>query len=542
MNGAAKGAIVGGVFLTMVGAAGYGVYALVGGEEGGSADGGTATRAERRTGPPDAEETARAAKAFLTAWAAGDERAAADLTNNPALAQPAVGEFRTKAYVSKAVITPGTPTGTTVPFTVAAEITFEGVTKPLAYESKLTVVRGLTTGKALVDWQPSVLHPQLQRDEKLRTGAPAVPPVKAVDRDGQELTAQKYPSLKPVLEQLRKTYGQTVGGRPGVETWIEPAARDAPKRVLLTLAEGEPGLLKTVLDADVQAAAEKAVAAYPESSVVAVQPSTGHVLAVANNRADGFDAALLGTRAPGSTLKVLTAAMLIDRGVVSADKPVECPKTVSGGGRSFHNLENMELKGASFATDFAVSCNTAFIGQMKAVGDESALADEARQVFGLGLEWKAGVPVFDGDVPAASGPEAAAAYIGQGRVRMSPLNVASVTATAKTGAFHQPVIVEEGVGERVLARAERQMRSGTSRQLVQMMRQTAASGTAAKVMSSVGGDKGAKTGSAEVDGAGSPDSWFTGFSDDVAAAAMVQSGGHGVDAAGPLVARVLNAG
>jgi cell division protein FtsI/penicillin-binding protein 2 len=62
-------------------------------------------------------------------------------------------------------------------------------------------------------------------------------------------------------------------------------------------------------------------------------------------------------------------------------------------------------------------------------------------------------------------------------------------------------------------------------------------------MSAVGGsDKGAKTGSAEVDGKAAPDSWFTGFSGDVAAAAMVEGGGHGGDAAGPIVAQVLNAG
>lgn len=72
-----------------------------------------------------------------------------------------------------------------------------------------------------------------------------------------------------------------------------------------------------------------------------------------------------------------------------------------------------------------------------------------------------------------------------------------------------------------------------------MMRLTATSGTGRTAMAPVGGDKGAKTGSAEVDGAGSPDSWFTGFSGDVAAAAMVEGGGHGGDAAGPIVAAVL---
>lgn len=68
---------------------------------------------------------------------------------------------------------------------------------------------------------------------------------------------------------------------------------------------------------------------------------------------------------------------------------------------------------------------------------------------------------------------------------------------------------------------------------------TAPQGTAVQVMSGLGGDIGAKTGSAEVDGEATSDSWFTGFRNDVAAAAMSQQGGHGSDAAGPIVAAVL---
>ncbi|MFF1344286.1 NTF2-like N-terminal transpeptidase domain-containing protein, partial [Streptomyces sp. NPDC058290] len=267
MNGAAKGAIVGGVFLAMVGGAGYGVYALVDDSGGDGKGGGDTVKAEKAAGPVTDKEAAQTAKAFFAAWAAGDARAAAELTNNVQAAQTAVADYRAKAYVSKAVITPGAQTGTTIPFSVAAEITYEGAGKPLAYESKLTVVRGVTSGKPLVDWQASVIHPQLQKDEKLRAGAPAAPPVKAVDRNGEELSAEKYPSLRPVLDQLRQTYGGKVGGKSGAELWIEPAAQDAPKRTLLTLVEGEPSTLKTYLDAKVQAAAEKAVAKYPESSV-----------------------------------------------------------------------------------------------------------------------------------------------------------------------------------------------------------------------------------------------------------------------------------
>lgn len=307
--------------------------------------------------------------------------------------------------------------------------------------------------------------------------------------------------------------------------------------------EGEPSTLKTYLDAKVQAAAEKAVAKYPESSVVAVQPSNGHILAVANNRKDGFNAAMEGRRAPGSTMKIVTAAMLIDRGKAAADQPAECTKDASWGGRTFHNLNNFELPGANFATSFAKSCNTAFIKQIDNVEDDAALAKEARDVFGLGLNnWKTGIRSTDGQVPEATGAEAAAEYIGQGRITMNPLNVASFTATAVSGAFHQPLIVSTELDGRPVAQAARRMKPSVQQQLVRMMKLTATSGTAREAMSSVGGsDKGAKTGSAEVDGAGSPDSWFTGFSGDVAAAAMVEAGGHGSDAAGPIVATVLNA-
>lgn len=298
-----------------------------------------------------------------------------------------------------------------------------------------------------------------------------------------------------------------------------------------------------MLDADVQAAAEKAVLKFPQSSVVAVQPSTGNVLAVADHRSDGFPASLSGARAPGSTMKIVTGAMLLDRGLVAADKVAPCPAEVQWGGKTFKNLKGFKLEGETFATSFAQSCNTAFIKQILPVDDDDALPKEAREVFGIGegVEWKVGVPTVDGKVPAATGPAAAAAYIGQGQIQMNPLTMASITATARTGVFRQPVVVKASLDDRELARATRRMKPSVAAQLVRMMKLTATSGTAQGAMSAVhGSDKGAKTGSAEVDGAQSPDSWFTGFSGDVAAAAMVEGGGHGGDAAGPIVAAVLS--
>ncbi|MFH7597553.1 penicillin-binding transpeptidase domain-containing protein [Streptomyces racemochromogenes] len=548
MHGAAKGAIVGGVILAVAGGAAYGVVTLVGdsgGTDGSGKNGAVPTgsvTAQKAAGPVTDQETARVAKDFLAAWASGDARTAAELTNNAPAAQPVMADFRSRSAVSKTVITPGTANGATVPFKVEAEITHEGTTTPFVYDSQLTVVRGTGSGKPLVDWQPSVIHPQLQKDERLRAGTPASPPVQALDRHGKELTPERYPSLRPVLDALRTTYGQKAGGTPGVEVWIEPATADAPKRTLATLVEGKPGQLRTVLDADVQAAAEKAVGQYEEASVVAVQPSTGDILAVANHRRDGFNAAMLGRRAPGSTMKIVTAAMLLEKGLVAADRPAACPASATWDGKVFRNQGGFSLQGQPFSASFARSCNTAFISLIDDVKDNGALPRTAKEAFGIGLDWKTGIPSQDGTVPVTSGSAAAAEYIGQGAIQMNPLNMASVTATARTGVFRQPVLVKASLDGRTLATAPRSLAPGVSAQLVRMMRQTATSGTAAKAMASVGGsDKGAKTGSAEVDGATAPDSWFTGFSGDVAAAAMVEGGGHGADAAGPVVATVLNA-
>ncbi|MEU5715434.1 penicillin-binding transpeptidase domain-containing protein [Streptomyces sp. NPDC020403] len=546
MRSGTKIAVVGGVFVLAAGGIGYGAYSVVGG--GGSGGAGTGTQAastEVRTGPPTGKEIEETAKGFLTAWASGDATAAALLTNNEAAAEPLLTGYTEEAHVTEAVITPGPAVGAKVPFTVKATVSYEGRTKPWSYASELTVVRGLTTGKALVDWQPAVVHPRLTEGATLRTGESSTAAIEAVDRHGTVLDKETYPSLGPVLDTLRKKYGDSAGGSPGVETWIEPADEQLAGTTLLTLAEGKPGTLRTTLDAKVQAAAEKAVERFGESSVVAIQPSTGAIQAIANNRADAYDAAMLGRLAPGSTMKIVTAAMIIQNGLGSMSGTVECPSTVSWEGVTFHNLKDFSLAGGTLREAFARSCNTAFIKPVKPLGDRAgtALGQEARDYFGLGQTWETGIPSFDGSVPESSGAETAASYIGQGKILMSPLNMASVTATAKNGAFKQPHIVARDLDDRPFATA-RPLPAGTAQQLREMMRYTAtaASGTGTPAMATVGGDKGAKTGSAEVDGQSTSNSWFTGFSNDLAAAAVVQSGGHGGDAAGPVVAQVLRAG
>ncbi|MFE4049109.1 penicillin-binding transpeptidase domain-containing protein [Streptomyces sp. YIM B13518] len=546
MGKGVKTAVVGGVFAVMVGGAGYGVYNIVSAVNGDGGSGASAA-ATKKTGPPDKAEVEETTRSFLAAWEKGEASRAASYTNNAQEAGALLTAYGDEARVGDVEITPGTAAGATVPFTVEATVSYDGKSKALSYKSELTVVRGKTTGRALVDWEPSVVHPDLEKGDTLVTEESAQPPIEAVDRDGTVLTKEEYPSLGPVLDTLRQKYGEQAGGTPGVELVIRHAegttgesAADTP---LLTLAEGEPGKLRTTLSAGAQEAAEKAVRQYAKSSVVAVKPSTGEVLAVANHRDDGFNAAFQGQVAPGSTMKIITAAMLIDNGVTSMNGPAPCPPTATWQSQTFKNLTDMEPnEGASLANSFLRSCNTAFI---KLIDEEplsdASLTQEARERFGLGRDdWKTGIASFDGSVPAVAGPDRAANAIGQGQVQMNPLNMASVTATAITGAFRQPYLVSPDLDGRQFAQAKG-LPAGTAAQLKQMMRLTATQGTAREAMAGLGGDIGAKTGSAEVDGKATSDSWFTGFRDDVAAAAMAQQGGHGGDAAGPIVAAVLRA-
>ncbi|MEU1330284.1 penicillin-binding transpeptidase domain-containing protein [Streptomyces sp. NPDC005865] len=538
-----KAALVGGVFTAMVGTAGYGAYNLVNGLSGGGGSGGPGS-AEVKTGPVSSDEVRRTAGKFLAAWADGDAGGAAGYTDNSTAATTALTGFREDAHLTKVKITPKRASGDSVPFSVSATVSYQGKSKPLAYDSRLTVVRGKTTGRPLVDWQAAVVHPSLRRGDTLVTGEATAPPIEAVDRAGVVLRKKDYPSLRPILDSLRAKYGERAGGKPGIELYVQHEDQDAGSRTLLTLTKGTPGKLPTTLSAGAQKAAERAVLRSDNSSVVAVKPSTGEILAVANNREDAFNAAFEGKVAPGSTMKILTAAMLIDKGVTKASGPAPCPPTATWQSQTIHNLKGMAPnESATLSESFARSCNTAFVKLIDEDGitDES-LTEEAQNNFGLGQDnWKAGVVTSDGTVPASTGPDRATNAIGQGEVLMNPLNMASVTATAMTGTFHQPVIVPKSLDDRELATA-RGLRASTVAQLRQMMHRTAVSGTGARAMAGLGGDIGAKTGSAEVDGQEKSDSWFTGYRGDVAAAAMAQRGGHGGDAAGPIVAAVLGAG
>ncbi|UVT10212.1 penicillin-binding transpeptidase domain-containing protein [Streptomyces cellulosae] len=536
--------VIGAAMAVLMGGAGYGAYALV---DGAGRDGGdSASQAEAvKSGPLSAEEVTAAAGTFLTAWQSGQVAEAAAATDDPVAAKAALISYVKDARVRNLALTPGAPARNSVTFAVKGTVTYERTTKPLTYDSTLTVVRRAGDGEPRVAWRPSVLHPELREGDKLVTGEAGTPPVKALDRDGGELTTEKYPSLKSVLDSLRDKYGEKAGGEAGVE--LRVVRGEASKKAelsdttLLELSEGTPGTVKTTLSPSLQALAETEVAKRKQASVVVMRPSTGEILAAANS-SHGFNVAFQGSLAPGSTMKVVTSSMLIEKGLASIDKKHPCPKYFSYGGWKFQNLDKFQIKDGTFRASFAASCNTAFISQAPKLEDDD-LTKFAQDYFGLGRnDWKVGVSTFDGAVPVQSKAPMAASLIGQGGVRMNPLNMASVSATVKAGVFHQPYLVSPEVDGRRLATAPRTLSADTLAQVRELMSYTASAGTATEAMAGIGGDRGAKTGSAEVDGQKKPNGWFTAYSGDLAAAAVVQAGGHGGSTAGPIVASLLKAG
>ncbi|MEU6476051.1 penicillin-binding transpeptidase domain-containing protein [Streptomyces sp. NPDC047017] len=535
-------AVVGGVIA--VAAAGIGAYALYGG--GAQAEGRTAAAHKAvRTGPLTATEVVSTAGRFLTAWQQGAPDRAAAATSDAAAAAALLGAYAKDAHLTHVTLTQGTPRAGKVPFSVTATVSYQGLSRPLAYDSALTVVRRAADGAPVVDWHAAVVHPDLKDGDRLVTGESGTPPVKALDRDGGVLSAAKYPSMASVLDGLREKYGKKAGGRAGVELRVVRGAAskkaELPDKTLVELSKGTPGTVRTTLSPSLQSAAEQQVAKQQKASVVVMRPSTGEILAVANT-GHGFDTALQGSLAPGSTMKVITSSLLIDKGLASVDKPHPCPKTFTYGGWTFHNDDDFEIKDGTFRASFARSCNTAFISQAGKLKDDD-LTRQAQEVFGLARDdWAIGVPSFDGAVPVQSAAQKAASLIGQGGVRMNPLNMASVASTVRTGGFRQPYLVAPSTDHRKLATASRTLSAATLAQLRELMRYTAASGTAAQAMAGLGPDYGAKTGSAEVDGQQKPNGWFTAYRGDLAAAGVVQAGGHGGDTAGPIVASLLKAG
>ncbi len=227
---------------------------------------------------------------------------------------------------------------------------------------------------------------------------------------------------------LEAAFERQLAGTPSGE--VRLAGGDGEAAKVLHRFPGEDGqALETTLDPRVQEAAEAALDSLAKpAALVAMQPSTGELLAVVNSPFHGYNRALLGRYPPGSTFKVVTAGALLEGGLRPTD-PVDCPKEAKVGGRTFGNFEDEVLGRIPFSSAFAHSCNTAFVQQAAKRLDGDELVAAAAQ-FGFGLDPSPGIPAVTSQVPPPSDrADLAAESFGQGRVTASPLQMALVAAT-----------------------------------------------------------------------------------------------------------------
>jgi cell division protein FtsI/penicillin-binding protein 2 len=348
-------------------------------------------------------------------------------------------------------------------------------------------------------------------------------------------------------EQIQRSKGKVgIGdevGQFGLEARFEDQVAGTPaRRIVIRSRSGAPvatllsrpgrkgRALRTTIDRPVQAAAELALGATRQkSALVAVQPSTGDILAVANRPTDAaYNRAIDGRYAPGSTFKVVSTAALLRDGLKTTDT-VLCPKTLTVGGKVFKNFEGEAGGAVPFARDFAQSCNTAFVSLAKRLAPD-ALTTTARD-FGLGRTGASQVPAGRDAV------ERAASMIGQDRIVASPLAMAGVAATVANGRWRAPRLVASDK-----RRSGPALDPGELSTLRTLMRSVVTSGTGT-ALAVVPGEVAGKTGTAEY-GRGDPPpthAWFIAFRGDLAMAVLVEKRRSGGSVAAPIAARLFQA-
>lgn len=353
---------------------------------------------------------------------------------------------------------------------------------------------------------------------------------------------------------IQGAYNEQLGGQPG---YAVVTSGGTEERTLFT-TEATPGTAVTLtLDVSTQAAAEAVLAEVaPASAIVAIQPSTGNVLAAASGPGSkGVSTATQGRYAPGSTFKTVSTLALLRSGVTPAST-VECTPTITVDGRTFKNVDGFPtsaLGSVPFSTAFANSCNTAFIR----AGEKLAPADLPTAAAGLGLtaETSLGIPAFLGSVPEPKpGTDEAASMIGQSKVLASPLGMATVAASIAAGRPVAPTLVTATDAAATTAPTTpspsapspstsptKPITAAESTQLKALMRGVVEQGSASFLSDVPGGPVLAKTGTAEFGDAGAlkEHAWMIAIRGDLAVAVLVEEGEGGATTAGPLLEEFL---
>ena len=342
------------------------------------------------------------------------------------------------------------------------------------------------------------------------------------------------------LSGLQQRYDERLRGTPALVVRAVSGAGEPRELHRVDAVRGQP--LRTTLDVDLQRSAEQILAGVgPASALVALQPSTGNILAAASGPGSaGYSTATLGRYAPGSTFKIVSSLALLRAGLTPSS-PVSCPATTVVDGKTFKNYDDYPRAGLGRITlrqAVANSCNTAFITERDRVDDLASAA----AALGLGVDHDLGFPIFLGSVPApASETGHAASLIGQGQVLASPVAMAAVIGSVVNGSTVVPRLLPDQEVE--ATDVPEPLTAPEARTLRGLLRAVVTDGSGRGLADVPGPPVIAKTGTAEF-GDGEPlktHAWMVAGQGDLAVAAFVDVGDSGSGTAGPLLEQLLRA-
>ncbi|MEU9912192.1 penicillin-binding transpeptidase domain-containing protein [Streptomyces sp. NPDC051001] len=325
-------------------------------------------------------------------------------------------------------------------------------------------------------------------------------------------------------------------------------------RNTLDMITGKPkegGNVVTTLNAAAQKAAYDGLKERGKGAVVALEPSTGKILAMAsypsydpgtiagggesdekawkaldkkNNPADPMlNRALREVYPPGSTFKVVTAAAALENGLYDdADEKTDSPLpwVMTGTTTELKNEGNIPCKNATLREALRVSCNTVF-GKIGADLKNEKMLEEAKK-FGFTEEQftpvRSSASVFSDNMEPS---QVALSSIGQFNTAATPLQMAMVaSAVANDGTLMKPYMVDElqasnvDVIEKTDPEEYSRPLSAKNAQILQSMMETVVEKGTGKT-AQIGGDVtvGGKTGTAQhgENNSKNPYAWFISY-------------------------------